>query len=894
MFPSIGLFVRGSCFVLITLLLLQSFSMVAIAQGRATSIQCSVQKYDWLSHETVDVEVDITSPPNGVQLQAQWFVYDESGANIQNGTVEFQAAGSTHTIQISLKHFFSGYHFYRVEVLLIENLVTVIAQDDIQFTMFQNSKLPQISNLLVFGDSLSDMGNGKASWLNVPDVPPYWQGRFSNGAVWVEYLSDAYSVNTTIGAGTQPGDNRAFGGAQTGQGYSYLVLPNVGAQISEYLANVQSTIPANTVISLWAGGNDFLYGSANANIIAANMESHIRALANAGASEFIVPNLPPLETTPEVAGKSQSQQNAIANEVQVYNSKLSNMLINLSAELSLTFHSVDAYSVFNDIVLNKEALGLTNVQDPACSGGVSLLPLPICNAGDTVVQNPDEYLFFDKAHPTRVMHRFIGNYAIEAVGEADTDADGIIDLYDKCAWTEDMTTLDLDGCSWAQRDDDSDTVNNGNDLCPNTDLGAEVDSDGCSAEQRDTDEDGLNDAIDPCPFSQSSQDHDMDGCEDEVDNDDDNDGHLDDEDNCPKGLIGIHSADLDDDGCHDLEDLDEDGDGLSNSQEDSLGTDSRDPDSDDDFVIDGQDAFPLDPTEWADSDGDGCGDNSDAFPLDDSECLDTDEDGFGDNIDAFPSDESEWLDSDGDGFGDNRDACPNESGYSYIPQGCPDRDGDGFGDIVDLFPNDPEDWADMDNDSVGDNRDLFPTDPTDWADRDNDSYGDNRDVFPSDPNEWNDTDGDGVGDNADAFPEDSSEWYDTDGDGCGDNSDVWPNDPNECGDRDYDGIGDNVDAFPDNTAEWLDSDGDGLGDNADLYPTDAKAKYDSDGDGIADAYDLFPDTSTMDNWFDVVLRVVGFGILIGAVLLAIRKKNPPKITKYDDWHKLQKNEDSFN
>ncbi|MBT4070800.1 MAG: hypothetical protein HOE79_06155, partial [Euryarchaeota archaeon] len=50
----------------------------------------------------------------------------------------------------------------------------------------------------------------------------------------------------------------------------------------------------------------------------------------------------------------------------------------------------------------------------------------------------------------------------------------------------------------------------------------------------------------------------------------------------------------------------------------------------------------------------------------------------------------------------------------------------------------------------------------------------------------------------------------------------------------------------------------------------------------------------MDNWFDVVLRVVGFGILIGAVLLAIRKKNPPKITKYDDWHKLQKNEDSFN
>ena len=393
---SFGWSVRSRSLVLVAFLLLQSISMIALAEGRATTMQCSVQKYDWLSHETVDIDVFISSPPNGVQLQAQWVVYDESGVGVLNGTVEFQAVGSTDSIQIPLKHFFSGYHYYRVEVMLIDNTATMIAQDEIQFTMFRNSILPQISNLLVFGDSLSDMGNAKASWLNVPDVPPYWQGRFSNGAVWVEYLSDAYSVNTTIGASTQPGDNRAFGGSQTGQGYSYLVLPNVGAQINEYLANVQSTIPANTVISLWAGGNDFLYGSANANTIVANMESHIRALATAGADEFIVPNLPPLETTPEIAGKSQTQQNTIANEVQVYNSKLASMLVNLSAELSITFHSIDAYSVFNDIVSNKQALGITNVQDAACTGGVSLLPLPICNAGDTVVQNPDEYLYFDK------------------------------------------------------------------------------------------------------------------------------------------------------------------------------------------------------------------------------------------------------------------------------------------------------------------------------------------------------------------------------------------------------------------------------------------------------------------------------------------------------------------
>ena len=67
------------------------------------------------------------------------------------------------------------------------------------------------------------------------------------------------------------------------------------------------------------------------------------------------------------------------------------------------------------------------------------------------------------------------------------------------------------------------------------------------------------------------------------------------------------------------------------------------------------------------------------------------------------------------------------------------------------------------------------------------------------------------------------------------------------------------------------------------------AKYDSDGDGIADAYDMFPDTSTMDNWFDVAIRVVGFSVLIGALLLVLKRKNPP-ITKYSDWQQLQDDE----
>jgi len=865
---------RKVTIIVFLLLFLQIYVPTINGEGRSANVEVSISKHDWLSNEIVSVEISVSNSPYGVDLFANWEVKDFNDVIVSNGTYIFQASGTVSQFDIEMKHFFSDVNFYFFSIVIVDSSGSMIGDGEKSFMVFQNSKMPVINNLLVFGDSLSDMGNAKNSILDVPDVPPYWQGRFSNGQVWIEYVSQAYGLTTTIGSGLDSGDNRAFGGSQTGIGYSYLLLPNVGTQINNYLANVQSSISPNDVVSLWAGGNDFLYGTADSNTIVANVESHIRELAAAGASQFIIPNLPPLEKTPEVLGRSQSQQNTIGQEVVAYNQKLTSLVSDLSTELGLTIHHIDAWTLFNDIVNNNQALGIVNTQDSACSASASLLPLPICNSASTLVPNPDEFLFFDKAHPTRVMHKFISYFAIQSIGVADTDGDGVVDNYDLCSWTENGDAVDLYGCSWKQLDDDSDGVENGLDQCPGTEIGKIADINGCSAEQRDSDGDGLNDAVDTiCPFSELLNDHDSDGCTDDVDADDDDDSILDVDDNCPRGMIGNHSMDFDNDGCRDSEDIDMDGDQSPNLEEAERGTDPLDEDSDDDGFIDGLDEFPLDPTEWYDSDGDGCGDNSDDFPSDSTECYDFDNDGVGDNLDAFPSDISEWLDSDSDGFGDNRDACPSIFGQSFSPEGCPDRDGDGFSDGTDLFPQDPDDWADKDNDSVGDNADLFPEDPNDWADLDNDSYGDNRDRFASDPLEWNDTDGDTVGDNSDVFPNDPTEWLDSDGDGCGDNIDVWPQDPFECFDRDIDGIGDNSDLFPDDRSEWNDTDGDGLGDNEDLFPKDSKAKYDDDGDGLANYYDPFPENGNMDSWFDLVLRIIIIGGVFGAILFAVKKNS---------------------
>lgn len=873
---------RSQLFLVVLMVSSLLVPLPAHADGRAIEFEIEVSRFDWLSSEIVPMDVQLKNAQFNVNYTIDWTLSDADNAVLDSGSIVFKATGTVTSNVVELKHFYNANHFYRFEANLYDASGALLVQSERTFAVFQNQLIPPIGNLLVFGDSLSDMGNAKDSVLNVPDVPPYWQGRFSNGMVWVEYLSQAYGVTTTHGSGTTAGDNRAFGGAQTGAGFSYLLLPNVGSQITSYLANVQSSFASNDVVSLWAGGNDFLYGTANADTIVTNMESHIRQLETAGATTFIIPNLPPLEKTPEILGRSQTQQQNIASEVASYNSKLSTLINSLRTELGITVYSVDAYSIFNDIIANKAALGLTNTQSAACSGNAGLLPLPICSNGDPIASNVDEYIFFDKAHPTRIMHQYISRFAVESIGQADTDGDGIVDSIDTCDWTDDPSTVNQSGCSWEQRDDDGDGVLNAGDTCPDTVVGDVVDESGCSPSQRDTDADGKNDAIDPCPLSPNLIDYDGDGCSDSEDWDDDNDLVADFEDNCPKGSIGAHLNDLDEDGCSDQEDTDIDGDGLSNLDEDAIGSNRRLPDTDGDGYIDGVDAFPLDASEWLDSDGDGCGDNTDEFPFDASECIDTDEDGIGDNGDAFPADEDEWSDGDGDGFGDNSDDCPETFGLSWIPVGCPDRDGDGFADTADAFPSDVDEWSDEDGDGYGDNSDAFPRNSSEWIDADNDSYGDNIDAFPLNESEWFDSDADGVGDNSDAFINDATEWLDSDGDGCGDNSDVWPYDETECFDRDYDGVGDNADAFPDSAFEWLDSDGDGLGDNADAFPYDDSAKYDSDGDGVPDSTDLFPRNAAIDSFFDIGWRI-GLGLaLLGSILLFVQRRNQSGDGK-EDW-----------
>lgn len=235
------------------------------------------------------------------------------------------------------------------------------------------------SDVIVYGDSLSDNGNlYAASGMTIPPAP-YYNGRFSNGPVAVEQLATKLGVpliDYAWGGATSGVGNSGDGGTQTSLGA--LHLPGMLSELA-----VSPLTPAQAATSLfvvWGGANDFEINGSPLTA-AGDIATIVGALEAKGATHILVPGLPNLGLTPEFYGEAA----ATLFSVQFNQA--------LQALLPANATYFDTFGVLNAIAANPAAYGFTNVTS-GCYPGTFETP------GLTPCSNPNQYLFWDDIHPS--------------------------------------------------------------------------------------------------------------------------------------------------------------------------------------------------------------------------------------------------------------------------------------------------------------------------------------------------------------------------------------------------------------------------------------------------------------------------------------------------------------
>ena len=278
----------------------------------------------------------------------------------------------------------------------------MIKQSSIAIITLSASLLPtsvsaQTSGVTTFGDSISDNGNAfRITGGRVPPSPPYFNGRFSNGPVWIENVVSNFNLSTTS-------NNFAVGGATSGTLNINGALPGLTTELDSFLGT-SPTVEPNRLFVVLAGANDYLgIGQADPTVPVGNLSTAVQRLTAAGATQIVVPNLPNLGKLPLSLGNPLFA--GLDPLSAAHNSVLSASLRSLASNNpNISIVPTDLEALFNRVTTNPARFGLTNVTQPCLNTSTG-----------AVCATPDTYLFWDAIHPTAAGHRLIGAFAFDTL-----------------------------------------------------------------------------------------------------------------------------------------------------------------------------------------------------------------------------------------------------------------------------------------------------------------------------------------------------------------------------------------------------------------------------------------------------------------------------------------------
>lgn len=282
-----------------------------------------------------------------------------------------------------------------------------------------------LHNIVVFGDSLSDNGNLYEFMKHqLPPTPPYYEGRFSNGPVWIEHVVASYfpdSPNTHL-------LDYAFGGAGVSEEEgSDEVLFTLRREINSYLLAHNDKASEDSLYVVWIGSNNYLALPSDVESaideVQTGVAHSLQRLAEKGAKHILVVNLPDLGRTPAaVEFDSVEVMTYLAKE---HNHRLKQSINTFREEYpDVEWLYYDLHQALNEVLEHPQEFGFINTTDTCVNSLVdditktSVLKM-VASVKPKMQQDAcDGYLFFDLVHPTGMAHKVLAEKARIMLDEA--------------------------------------------------------------------------------------------------------------------------------------------------------------------------------------------------------------------------------------------------------------------------------------------------------------------------------------------------------------------------------------------------------------------------------------------------------------------------------------------
>jgi phospholipase/lecithinase/hemolysin len=356
-------------------------------------------------------------------------------------------------------------HFISTLLLVVISLISLSAYADEPTTYNQ---------IVLFGDSLSDNGNLYNTSLHIiPKSPPYHEGRFTNGPTWSDLADTYFSTHHNIKI-----ENYAVGGETTvfHNPFGGFLPYTFTMSLNNYLFHTLFNDKSHTLFIIWIGANDYLNGSTNPDIettqVVQTIQQNIETLISKGAKNFLVLNLPDLSLTP--LGIASTNAAVLHTLTTLHNTKLQAVLTAMQTlHNDVNVHYINVDDIFTDLSAHPEIYNqkynthISNISTSCWPGSYTYKNIPdeeqsiqkyitieyqknsgaklkttdmdfkamahyIASSpslktaydvsrgfadGQEACATPEQYIFWDRVHPTAATHFIIGSIMIDKIKE---------------------------------------------------------------------------------------------------------------------------------------------------------------------------------------------------------------------------------------------------------------------------------------------------------------------------------------------------------------------------------------------------------------------------------------------------------------------------------------------